>query len=445
LNDRLTLTGQILTLTDKQVPEVVGGGALLRWVGIEVYRTEANGTIYYLDSTFANPRHNGATNNGKFTIILSQSDVAVSANAILIEPQARNVAPPSLRCLTVWQNRLCGIGPDGRTIWISSIPADTEQPSWNEAYNVVITDAVQLTAIAAMDDKLVAFSERRIWSIAGQAPDVNGNNGNLVPQLISSDVGAIDERGVVAFSAGVMFQGADAFYLLDRGLTVQPVGLAVQSYNALYPVCTSATVVDFESEVRFTMATDDLTSSGISLVYHSSLSAWTKRTHEDLAFGGGVGFCSSALASGVWYGGCSGQSLSILQEDQTTWLDSGAFVSSSIVTPWIKMAGIQGFTRCQRIQFIFRPKTSASLYCELSADGESAPFYTNTFTSTQVATGRVEVHIPRQKVEMFKAKWEDRIPGAGFGTGQGIEMVAMRLLVGVKKGVGKLIPATQKA
>ena len=440
--DRITVAGQILSVSDKQEDDTALTTAQLRYVAIEIYRTEANGTIYYLDQTVTNFKTQTG-NTGRFSATISQSDAVASVNAALIEPLARNVAPPSLRSLVVWQNRLCGIGPDGRTIWISSAPADTDQPAWNEAYNAYITDAIQLTAIAVLDEKLVAFSEHRAWVIAGNAPDVNGNNGSLVPQLISSDVGATDGRSVVAFSGGVMFKSVDGLYLLDRGLTMQPVGMAVQTYTDAYPICTSAVLVDRDNELRFTLLADESIEFGTVLVFHITQNEWSVRSYTNAGGDSGIGFATATCAGSTWHASQNGTTTN-LQETTASYLDAGSqWVTMAVETPWIKMADIQGFTRCKRAQVLFRPKTAAKLYAQLWADGESSAFYTNTFTEAQVAVGRVEVHIPRQKVEMLKVKFSDVAPVTA-GTGQGVEMVALRLLVGIKKGVGKLLPATQK-
>jgi len=442
-NDRLQLTAQILSLTEKQEIETTAGTPGLRFVAIEVYRTEVNGTVYYLDTSVANFRYSPNA-DGRFTVILSQSDVLLSANAALVQPSVPYRAPPNLRSLVVWQNRLCGIGPDGRTIWISSVPADTDQPTWNEAFNVVIPDAGELTALAVMDEKLVALSARRVWLVSGQAPDINGTNGNLTPTIISSEVGAVDDRGVVSFSGGVMFRGPDTFYLLDRGLTLQPVGLMVQDQAAAYPVVRAATVVARDRELRFECCASDVAESGITLVYHIGQNEWTQRTYYEVVFGDNSGFVSAAIANDTWYGLVLNGGL--LAESRSTYLDSGTYVPMSVETPWIKVAGLQGFVRCQRAQVIYRPKTAATMRLQLFANGEATAFHDNTFTEAQIASGygRVGIHLERQKIEMVKVIMTDSAP-AVLGTGQGIEFAGLQLYAGVKKGAGKLIPASQKA
>ena len=81
---------------------------------------------------------------------------------------------------------------------------------------------------------------------------------------------------------------------------------------------------------------------------------------------------------------------------------------------------------------------------DLYADYESTPFYSHTFSETETAAGRVVVHLERQKCEALKVVASDVAPTT-LGTGEGIELVGLRLLVGVKQGVGKLSGAAQKA
>lgn len=440
--DKIVLYVAALQLTDRQDADSPGGTfAGLRAATLEVYRTAVNGAVFYLDQTATNYETIAL---GQTQFNLTQADSTLITRATFPGTGlARPVSPPSLRGLTAWHGRLVGIGPDLRTVWISSEPADTDMPVWNEAFNVDIQDAQDLTGLAVLDDKLLAFSARRCWLIAGSPADASGSGSSLQVQLISSDVGAKDERGIVSCSLGVFFQGADQLYLMDRSLAIQPVGLAVQTILAQYPIITSALVVDTAREIRFTLKATETSTTGVSLIYHVTQQRWSTRHHYfDVLTGANVGYQSATVVDGVWYG-CVRTVGSITKESSTVYTDAATWVSTAVTTPWLKMAGVQGFQRVQRLQILLRPQTAATVRVDLYADYEAAPFYSNTFDAATVATGRLAIHVPRQKCEALKVAMTD-LADAVIGTGQGVEFIALRMQVGIKPAQSKLVPQYRK-
>lgn len=413
----------------------------LRHIVAELYRTEANGTIYYLVAT--DPCYKGEATAFTDTV----TDATASAERTLNTALAAPRYPPSLRSLGVWLNRLVGIGPDLSTVWVSSEPADTECPWWNEDFNLRV-DGEMLTALAVLDDKLLIFTERAVFVAIGQPADNTGAGNTLTIQNVSSDVGCIEPRSVVSSSIGVWFQAVDGIYLVDRSLQVVPIGRGVQDELASYPVITSATVKDEDREVRFTLQATEAATQGIVLAFDITEQEWIRRTYLDTVASpdtSSVAICSTAVVDGVWYAAVSANG-NVLKEISTAWTDDGVYVESRIITPWIKVAGVQGFQRIRRLQWLFERHTACDFKIEVAHDWDDGTWTTPVAWTNLASTDRErEHHVARQKTEAIKVKVTDYTPTSGsIGTGRGLTHVALRARAGVKQGQGKLLPAAQK-
>lgn len=429
------------SFTDRQLPDV--GTAQPEYIVAELYRTLANGTTFYLVSEVALPV--GSVNAIAFTDNMADT-VAETKPALYTGQLAENNAPPNLKSLVLWQNRLCGIGPDLQTIWISSEHVSGEQVTFNELFNTTIT-GVQLTALAVLDDKLVAFDDKNVYVLVGLPADFLGAGNSLIAQKVSSDVGCVDERGVATHDEGVIFQDRRAFSILTRGLSVEAIGDPVQTQMATYPVVTTAGKVDRDREVRFAVKATQTNANGIVLSYDGN-KLWTIHEFTDGAVSQSE-ITASVNIGGVWYVGM--QNGKLYRETTSAWHDGGTFVNSVWESPWIKLDAIGGYQRIRRFFLQMERFTAHDIEVTVYVNGSETPVQTATFTNATIAAlsglpiVRLMVHLAKQKNSYVKFRVRDVTPSSGvIGTGQGMALYGASMEIGIKKGVGKQLSDANK-
>jgi hypothetical protein len=73
-----------------------------------------------------------------------------------------------------------------------------------------------ITALKAMDDKLIIFKENAIFYLSGDGPNNLGQQDTFIePQLISSDIGCSVKNSVVLTPAGIFFKSHKGIHLLE--------------------------------------------------------------------------------------------------------------------------------------------------------------------------------------------------------------------------------------
>lgn len=432
--------------TDKQDPDTGATTTSAEPQVAELYRTVANGSIFYLCQEKLLPI-GGSTS---VTFVDTLADTSLSSKPILYTLSlAPNLSPPNLKCPVVWRNRLCGIGTDLHTVWISSEYISGNQVTFNEAFNAVLPSD-EITALAVLDDKLILFTSTQVFLLDGEPANFLGEGNTLVPQPISADVGCTDERGIVTHDEGVIFKDRLSFSIVGRNLSVESVGLPVIDELAAYPTISSGTVIDRDREARFTLKTLTGT-TGIVLSYSSDLKAWT--THEfynSVAASALAPYTASTTIDGQWYAATS--SGVVFKEDSTTYTDGGTFVNMSITSPWIKLAEIGGFQRVKRLLMQAERFTPHDLQIDFYIDGNETPVQTISITNTTIAAmpglpiERIMRQLQYQKCSYLKFRIQDITPsgGAAIGTGQGLALFGVTLQLGVKPGVSKLLSDAQK-
>jgi hypothetical protein len=413
-------------------------------VVIEIYRTKANGSTFYLSAELAVQFDVPGSPGIGFTYTDNLSDSALASRPILYTgARLPNLTPPNLTSLTVWGNRLIGIGPDKHTIWISSETFENEQPYFNETYNVTVPNS-ELTTLAVMDDKLLAFAKDTAYIIEGSPPDALGNGNTLVAHPFSMDLGCIDERGILTSGNGVLFRDRRAASLVARNLSLQSLGLNVQDEFAANPVVKSAVHVDRDREARFAVTATENSTTGQVLVYETNTNQWFTRTYYDPTSGTeGAAIVAMTVADGIWYAGfANGQ---VIKEDPSVFTDSGKFVGWEIVSPKMHFGAIGGFQRCRRAMVLMERASPHDVQIDVMVDGPDDVVQTEQWTSGQLAQQstfpieKCQVHMQYQKESSVQLRVKCLPPSdESQGTGEGARLFGMTLSVGVKKGQDKL-------
>lgn len=207
-------------------------------ISIEVYRTEANATVFYrvfgsVDSaTYApvnTPVNNPEFISGFALVVDGVGDAAlilqgegpygyVASSTTLAEPLPITI--PAMSVVTAHANRIFGASSiDPAVIYYS----DEILPFGNDFYAapVFATGQVfrigeigEITAMQGMNNALIVFSASKIYSLTMQ--DAGSGLLSIQAELLHEATGCIEPRSVVLTSLGILFQSTRGYFLLSR-------------------------------------------------------------------------------------------------------------------------------------------------------------------------------------------------------------------------------------
>lgn len=413
-------------------------------VVLELYRTENNGTIYYLTSSTTMPTFNDKTVDA-ITIVDTTSDTALISRQALYTTGGvlENDAPPSATVLSVHtaSNRVFLTDEDPNLLIYSKIRESKKPVEFSSAL-VIPVDPVggDITAHISMDEKLIIFEEGACFYIAGGGPNNLGEQDTFTtPERISTDIGCIEPRSVVLTPDGVMFKSRKGIYLLTRGLELQYVGAPVEEFNSLG--ITSAKVIGSKNQVRFT------TQNGECLVYNYFLKLWG--TFDNHA-------ANSAEVIGDDYYYIRTDS-SLFIENSTSFSDNGSAISMSIETGWMSFNQLQGFQRVYKMMVLGAYKSPHMLKVEVAYDfneayvdekiitptddfvsdsryGDDSPYGAGSPYGGDGNVYQARFNFDRQKCQAIKL----RISDVQSQVGEGLSLSAFTLQIGGKAGVNKV-------
>lgn len=302
------------------------------------------------------------------------------------------------------KNRLVGIGADQQTVWISQEYSDGTTPAWNELVTLSVdTHDEALLAVASLYDKLLIFSQTRIYVVYGDGPAISGaGNDYTTPQRIPSPSGCIDPRSVVNTPMGIMFQGIMGLMLIDPGLGVTFAGKNIVNALAPYPTCVSADWCEDSSTIRFGFsssdAQDSTQASGVIALYDVRRQRWAVHQLTNAQIGGGTLPGGAPIAAATWHpdlGYITGYNVEFgtfafpareaTTADPTPWLDFGLFWVPLIVTsaPIKSGSGPQGGGRFRRIRELGQFYESHGLTMTIGLD-YAPPSEAHVYSSAEV-------------------------------------------------------------
>lgn len=414
---------------------------------IELYRTEASGTIFYKVTSIISPSYNDLTVD-YVDVVDTLADATIISNEILYTTGGvlDNIGAPSASIITTYKNRVFVAGlEDKNEIRYSKIVRRSEGVSFNEGLSIQCDPkGGDITALAQLDDKLVIFKHSSLFAIVGDGPSDTGEGVTYSePELISTDVGCVDGNSVVVGPDGLFFKSAKGIYLLDRASKVDYIGAPVEDYNSLN--ITSSTLLDDTNEIRFT------TNSNVILVYNYYFKQWSVFTGSTV---------DDALIYADVYTAITSDDR-VLYEPGDSYKDQDSYVNSSISTGWIRLNGIQGFQRVYRVavlgyvrsahwlkmsiytdysdtlvqERLFDVSTVMSLSQEYYGDGT---YGDAVYGGTDNGVYQFQVHMKQQKCQAIRVVIEDIYENSAEGSGQGADITGITLEVGVKRGQNKL-------
>ncbi len=432
---QVTVTVPTLRLTAKTSPRSE--------VSIAIYRTGNNGTLFQRVTLISSPLYNDPTVD-TLAFVDTIDDTDLSSRELLYTTGGilADDGPPSISFLAVGKNRIFAVSEeDPNNVWFSKEHVPGAGVGFSEFQKISVDPGGgPITALAVMDDKVIVFKAKRVYSFSGAGPDESGA-GAAFSQVddISVDVGCSDARAVSKSDNGLVFKTEKGRYRLTRSLSVEYFGADVESLNSLED--TSAVLLASVNQVRFT------TTLGPTLMYDFEHGQWGTFTAQP------------AVDAILW-----GSAYVWLQSDGRVWeeteghfRDGNVRYSTEMTTAWIKLAGLQGFQRVRRALVIGNANGEHILqiqvgYSYQSAFPESFSFDSRTIESSfwgsssywgaDSVWGGVEddvyqweMHLGIQKSESIRFLFRD-LPVTDED--EGFEIAGLALLAGFKKGAAKL-------
>ncbi len=412
-------------------------------VFIEVYRTEANGTLFYKVTSNTALTLNDPTVD---TIVYSddKTDAQLISGEILYTTGGvlSNISPPSCTAVVNWKNRLIIKSSDEQNvIWYSKIRNEGFPVEFSDELTVTVDPrGGDITALGVLDDKLIIFKESSIHLLAGDGPNNLGLQSDFgQPQLLASDVGCVDINSVIETPVGLMFKSSKGIFLLDRGLSVIYVGAEVEAFNGSR--ITASRLVPDVNQIRFT------TEDNLCLVFDYYFKQWSTFTNHE-AVGATIydgSFCF-IKANGFVY-----------KEDTSSFMDGSNRIKMKIVSAWMSMADLQGFQRFYKLLLLGSYKSKHRLRVKLgynfntafteeteiivqdtidpTAYGEDSPYGSGSPYGGEYPLYQWRIFPKQQKCQSFRVCIEDIMDDV---YGESFSISNMRLEIGVKQGSNKL-------
>ena len=346
-----------------------------------------------------------------------------------------NNPPPACTLMTANNGRAFVVNSENPTeLWFSKQRKVGEGVYFNPLLRLNITGDGYgaITALSAMDGRVIVFKSNAIYVISGDGPDDTGGGSFNPPQAVTLNIGTTNPASVVTAPDGIMFQAAAGIYLLNRGLSLTYLGAPVEKYTLAENVV-GASIADGYTQVRLVMP------SGRCLVWdyhHQRWYTWKLRVDTSGVNSTVVG-CAQ-IQGGVWcYALADG---SIFQETPGTFSDVNGTTTAIVPRvgfPQVNVGGIAGFQRVYGVllegEYVGDHTLQVSANLDLGTVSEPT-------RSLAITTGPYlyEVLFANQKCTTIQVNLTCSL-AAGSG---GFRLSGASLVVGLKRGTG--IPWTKR-
>lgn len=434
-----TLYVPTLRLTYKE------GNNPIRIVG---YRWSAAQQVYYQFTSVTNPTFNDKTVDF-VTIVDTSADISILGQTLLYTTGGvvENIGAPASIASALFKNRLFLVDAEDRNLlWYSKQVIEGVPVEMSDLFTLYVapTSGAQgstgpITALSAMDDKLIIFKKDAIYYLTGIGPDNTGASNDFSdPVFITANVGCANPSSIVLMPNGVMFQSDKGIWLLGRDLSTNYIGAPVEQFNNI--LVKSADGIPGTNQVRFI-----LNDFKTTLVYDYFFQQWGTFTNLQAI--------SACLYQGMHT--YLNQFGSIYKETPNTWVDGSSPVLMSFTTSWIQTAGLQGFQRFYFLLLLGTYYTPFKLNVGMAYDYNQSPSQLINVQPDNYSPawggdaswgsgaqwgGPGNVFSARlfpthQKCESFQLTVNEIYDSTfGANTGQGLTLSGLNIVAGVKKG-----------
>ena len=294
---------------------------------IEIYRTVANGALYYLDGRRSLSDLTFSSTYGMMTYTVQTSEADLVGKAILYTEGGiiEHIGPPAVKSFALCRDRIWMISAEDGRPWYSKPRVKNEAPNFSDAFVLDYVGVDGLQAVSPLDDKTILFGSSNIFSVYGVGPDETGAGSFEVMEL-DNETGTVQPNSVTFGPGGIMFMSARGIYRIGRDLSMQFIGAPIEDAKN-YAVVATIGLSDREHTWFFT-------SNGFVLDFDEFHNRWgyhrISAKHASLV--GGLPVWMSSLGS-------------VYKENYGTLTDDGTAIVSKLITGWISLNQLQGFKR----------------------------------------------------------------------------------------------------
>lgn len=385
---------------------------------IEVYATETDGGLYYLDGTMQHEQSILASTSDSIVYQLQKDQDEIISQPLLYTTGGilEHIGPDAIKSFTEANGRVWYVSANEGTARYSKTRIDGEAPQFSDAFIVNRQDASNLTALSVLDDKVVAFSKKSTFVNYGTGPDETGS-GTFETQKIPGNIGTSDANSVVLANKGIYFKAEKGIYLLSRDLSFSHVGERIESSVSQSTISESIALSD-RSHIWFLVEGN----SGPVWVYDEDHDLWSRNT---------VSGDSMALVDSVPH---LGSTTGIIRYEDKLNYDNAI---CKLTSGWISFAGLQSFKKIRAIEILGSAAYAPTNEMELTLYTDFIDTQVETFTALNStvtsSSGRYQWGVkPKvQRMEAMKFSIEFQTTDAGYS------FSGISLEVGVLPGIYK--------
>lgn len=331
-------------------------------------------------------------------VMATFNDDLADANLLKREPNPENggltlenLAPPSASIIVATQDRLilAGIPGNPYKIAYSKLRGPGEIAAFNDFLSLDLPpEGGDITALAFINETLIAFKETAIYAVSGEGYDNNGTGQNYGPgRLLSSDVGAVSQEGVVLTPKGLLFKSSKGWYIVNHGWGVSYVGADVADFDS--DTITACHVMESQHQVRCVSASRTLIWDYLSDVWaewpigSTSACIWDGEHHLVNADADGILVQSNSHAG-------SGEDLPRLD----------------IESAWIKLSNLQGYSLARYLYLLGEYLGEHDLRIRVAYDYIDTWVEDKTWTVSPATAGTLQLEhgFARPKCQSFKIR-----------------------------------------
>lgn len=364
---------------------------------VELYRTLAGGTQYFLCSTSNVP--SSSTQDlvkgvSFYTCTDDMSDATLATKPLLFRQpgtagtELDRYPGPSGNVSCQHKDRSFVTDTLGTRVYYSNYFVDGEGVWFSPLFSLQAHGGCgPITGLVSMDGRLFIFKRDAIFVVDGDGPPANGGNGMEFspPTRVATEYGCVDHRSIVMTPDGVMYRSQRGIEILTRSLQVKWIGERVHR-TVDENVHTKSAIMDTSGRVRFMLAEfDGLTNGveaasacdGVEVIYDTTSDSWSTSKYW---IGGTYGkvpntSCIYDIREGTHMApvrsvvhGDDVQSYRFRTDGGTR--DSGGHVPWTMETGWIRPAGNQGRHRLHDVMFLGKNLGTHKLKMSLAFDYE---------------------------------------------------------------------------
>jgi hypothetical protein len=276
------------------------------------------------------------------------------------EGRLPSTAPPAATIILAGYSRifLAGIADDPYSFWYSLERGDGEVAGFHSGNRVTLSaEGGAITGLGFLNGALVVFQERRVSLLTGSGFDNNGLGENYgPPQILHADLGATSADLIASHPQGLVFFSQKGWKLLDRGLSIQHLGLPIEEFNS--DAFAAVHVMEDQHQIR-------CLSAERMLAFDYLVTQWSQWTEPG---------ATACVWRGLHY---IASATEILYEDP----DAAQDFSWRFKTAPIRLSDLQqGYQRIWKLALLGEWRSSHTLQFKVYRDYRSEPFMTKSYT-----------------------------------------------------------------